>query len=130
MTVRYRYRTPGTKVWWDSVQSWIAAAHTIASRRLSHHRNRALEDHGSVLPREVINLETDITVIENALYLLKYGYSDLCRPQRGKRAEAPQTRVIMDLMNRRKVLMDLEKSSMIGHNSKAFDEGFGKDCEP
>ena len=99
-----RYTTPGTRVSWGTVSEWIEAAHKINARRLSRHRNRALENHAGALPREVINLETDIEKIQRALHLFKYGPTGLARPTRGHRANHPSTPVIVDLSNRLAVL--------------------------
>jgi hypothetical protein len=66
---------------------------------------RALQNHGGSMPRALIDLETDIYAIDDALDLLKYGPPCLSLPQRGHRAKAAQTRIIMDLMNRRAALV-------------------------
>lgn len=98
------YRTHGTNLSWSTLGQWIAAAHRLDHRRLSSSRSAALKAHGSSLPREIINAEYEIDVIDQALALLKYGPPCLARPQKGYRADAPQTRIIEDLMNRRAVL--------------------------
>ncbi|MEO1139387.1 MAG: hypothetical protein AAFW87_08015 [Pseudomonadota bacterium] len=105
MTGGSRYRTPGTRLWWSDVGEWIAAARKIDRRRLSQQRYRALQNHGGSMPRALIDLETDIDAIDDALDFLKYGPPGLARPQRGHRAKAAQTRIIMDLMNRRAALV-------------------------
>lgn len=67
MTDSSRYRTPGTRLWWSDVGEWIAAARKIDRRRLSQQRYRALQNHGGSMPRALIDLETDIDAIDDAL---------------------------------------------------------------
>ncbi len=100
----YQYTTPGTRFTWSDVSEWVDAAYRIDGRRLGAARNRALAAHGAVMPRELINRETDVPSLEAAIHLLKYGPPGLARPSKGARANHPTTPVIMDLMNRLAVL--------------------------
>ena len=79
----FEYRTPGTRLWWGSVATWVVAAHRIDRRRFSSARNRALKAHAAALPLELIAEDTDRSALEEAVWLLKYGPPDLRRPQRG-----------------------------------------------
>lgn len=45
-----------------------------------------------------------MNAIDHALTLLKWGPNSLRRPQKGHRESAPQTAIIEDLMNRKKML--------------------------
>lgn len=100
----YRYTTPGTRLSWSNVSEWVEAARALDRRRCSEARSRALRNHGGVMPREMIQRETDAQAIEAALDLLKYGPPGLARPPKGARGTHPTTPVIMDLMNRLAVL--------------------------
>lgn len=117
MSDRFQYRTPGTSLWWSSLDGWIIAAHRLKVRPLSPQRDKALKAHGCFLPRDVIDAAADVTQIDYALHLLKHGPPPLCRPLRGERAEAGQTQVIVDLMNRRRALERAAGLQASGHNA-------------
>ncbi len=113
---RISYRTPGTRVWWSSVEEWCTAGIKLSQRRLSHKRNRDLATHSGCMPLTMIYAETDLKVIERALHLLKFGAPPLCRPERGYRADHPSTPVIVALKNRIAVLKKEEDVIPAGDN--------------
>ena len=102
---RCSYKTPGTRLQWSTLHEWIAAAHRIDRRRCGEARNRALAAHAACLPKSVIEQEQTIETIDAAVDLLKYGRPGFARPPQGCRANHPTTPIIMDLMNRRAVLL-------------------------
>ena len=113
------HRTPGTRLWWQGVGGWVEAAGILKQRRLSEARSRALAAHGAHLPRSVIEAATDVDALDVALRLLTRGPAGLCRPHRGARGVAPQTRIIMDLKNRRARLIAERDVIPKGPNWKA-----------
>lgn len=68
-------------------------------------RNDASRAHGECMPRAMIGLEMDFEAIEEALDVPKYGLTGLARLLPGHRARSEQTKIIMDLMNRRAALV-------------------------
>ncbi|MEM8976049.1 MAG: hypothetical protein AAGD43_28620 [Pseudomonadota bacterium] len=64
--------------------------------------------------------ETDLKVIEQALYLLKFGPSPVCRPEHGYRADHPSTPVIVALKNWMAVLKKEEDMIPAGGNWMAM----------
>jgi len=111
----FEHHTPGARLWWGTVAAWIEAAHRLDRRRSSSARNRALRAHVAALPLDLIAVEDDAEALRAALWLLKYGPTDLRRPQRSARAGAPHTARIMAINNR---LAHLARAG-IGHNRPA-----------
>lgn len=101
---RYSYRTPGTRLWWSNVAEWCDCAHQLNRRNLSAKRRVDLETHGGCVPLEMIAIEEDLSAIEAAVFLLKYGPIGLRRPQRGERINHATTPVLMALNNRAAIL--------------------------
>lgn len=98
------YQTPGTNLWWSDISTWCQAAHRLDQRRFSSARRRALEHHVTALPLEMIKADANADALRTALELLKHGPRPLSRPQKGYRADAPQTARIMEIQNRLQVL--------------------------
>ena len=120
---RYEYKTPGTRLWWGSVRAWCQAAHQLDRRRSSGQRDAALAAHAAALPRDLIEIEDDLTAVEAALELLEDGPNCLRRPLRGHRAGAPQTVRIMWLKNRAAALRRAADSIPPGPNWLAMQDG-------
>lgn len=104
MRTFFAHKTPGTNLTWYTLEGWVKAAHELDNRRSSSARHKALDAHARALTRSVINAASNPETIDQALALLKWGPGSLRRPQKGHREGAPQTALIEDLMNRKRVL--------------------------
>jgi len=104
MKTLFAHKTRGTNLTWWTLEGWLRAANDLDARRSCDARNKALEAHTLALTRSVINAARNPITIDNALTLLKWGPGHLRRPQKGKRAGAPHTALIEDLMNRKRML--------------------------
>ena len=100
----FAHKTPGTNLTWYTLEGWAKAANELDQRRSSRARHEALDAHARALSRSVINATSSINAIDHALALLKWGPNSLRRPQKGHREGAPQTALIEDLMNRKRML--------------------------
>ncbi len=109
----YQFTTPGTRIRWYDLREWIIGAYKIDARRWSEARSNALLAHVATLPKSMITEETDIDVIEEAIFLIKHGPKGLARPERGFRKNHPSTPVLMHLLNRKEALIKYAKGDLI-----------------
>ncbi|GAB4427924.1 MAG: hypothetical protein Kow0031_08050 [Anaerolineae bacterium] len=87
--------TPGTRITWNSVDTWLAGYNKLKARRDSSNKYSQIRAHIAAIPREMIEAETSTA----ALYELEQALSSE-RPPKGMRGDDPTTPLIQFTKNR------------------------------
>ena len=94
--------TRGTRLGFSDLAGWIWAARQIDARRASSARYAAIARHLRALPPTMVRACDCEDTLQASLQIWVRGaaYNGFARPLRGHRANAPQTRLIMEAKNR------------------------------
>jgi hypothetical protein len=96
---RQWYSTPRTRLHWSSLAEWLDAASQLERRRHTYLNNERKRLHVASLPLSLIVDCDEPELLVVCRNLLQHGPTHFRRPLRGQRADAPHTRLLVEINN-------------------------------